>query len=147
MPYRWENQIVIRRPIDEVWAIFADLFNTPRLPGGSMALRQTSPGPMGLGSVLEGRRLFLGFETRIRQEIVDWDPPRLFGAMIVTRAFSARERFTLEAGPAGTICTDVVEITLPRPMKLIGPLIEPFLRRQRTAQFRRVKAILEGGFQ
>lgn len=146
MPYRWQNRVVVERPIDEVWAIFVDLFNTPRLPGGSMALRQTSPGPMGLGSVLQGRRLFLGFETRIREEIVDWDPPRLLGVTIVTRAFSALERFSLEAGAAGTTCTDVVEIRLPLLMRLIGPLIEPFLRRQRDAQFRQLKSLLESGF-
>ena len=147
MPYRWRNEMVARRPIQEIWAIVVDLFNTPRLPGGSMALRQTSPGPLTLGSIMEGRRMLLGIETRIREEVVEWDPPHLFGARIESRLFTAVERFTLDEGPAGTVCIDALEIVLRQPLRLIGPIIEPILRRQRNAQFRQVKAMLEAGFQ
>src|SRR6185295_6535306 len=80
MAVHWENKMVIDRPIDEIWAILIDLFNTPRLPGGSMAIRQTSPGPMALGSIFEGRRMVLGIETRIRERVIEWDPPNLMAA-------------------------------------------------------------------
>jgi hypothetical protein len=143
----WENTMVVNRPIDEIWAILIDLFNTPRLPGGSMALRQTSPGPMGLGSTAEGRRIVLGIEMRITEKLVGWDPPRLLEATMETRAFRAFERFTLVAGPEGTTCTDALDIELRQPLKLIGPLIEPFYRRQRRAQLLRMKTLLEAGFQ
>ena len=146
MPYRWQNSMVVDRPIDEIWAILIDLFNTPRLPGGSMALRQTSLGPPALGSILEGRRILLGFEVRIREEIVEFDPPRLLGARIESRTFSVFERFTLEEGPTGTTCTDSLEIVLRQPLRLIGPIVEPFLRRQRATQLRQTKEMLEAGF-
>lgn len=138
--------MVIDRPIDELWAVMVDLFNTPRLPGGSMAIRQTSPGPMGLGSIFEGRRIVLGFETRITEKVIEWDPPHLLAATIETRAFRLVERFTLVAGPDGTTCTDALDIELLQPLKLIGPLIMPFLRRQRTGQMRDTKVLLEAGF-
>ena len=138
--------MVVDRPIDEIWAILIDLFNTPRLPGGSMALRQTSPGPMAVGSVAEGRRVLLGIEMRITEQIVGWDPPRLLEATMESRAFRAFERFTLVAGPGGTTCTDALDIELRQPLKLIGPLIEPFYRRQRRAQFRKMQELLEAGF-
>ncbi len=146
MAIHWVNTMVVDRPIDEIWAIIIDLFNTPRLPGGSMALRQTSPGPIGLGSTSEGRRIVLGFETRIAEEVVGWDPPHLLEATIESRAFRVFERFTLAAGPDGTTCTDALDIELRQPLKLIGPLIEPFLRRQRRAQMRQTKEMLEAGF-
>ena len=147
MPIRWVNTMVVDRPIDEIWAIVVDLFNTPRLPGGSMAIRQTSPGPMALGSTAEGRRIVLGIETRISEKIVGWDPPNLLEATIESRAFRAFERFTLVAGSNGTTCTDALDIELRQPLKLIGPLIEPILRRQRRAQMRQTKELLEAGFQ
>lgn len=146
MTIHWSNTMVVDRPIDEIWAIVVDLFNAPRLPGGSMALRLTSPGPMALGSIAEGRRIVLGIETRIVEKIVGWDPPNLLEATMESRAFSAFERFTLVSGPAGTTCTDALDIELRLPLKLIGPIIEPFLRRQRRAQMRQTKAILEAGF-
>lgn len=140
------NVMVVDRPIDEIWAIVVDLFNTPRLPGGSMALRLTSPGPMQLGSIAEGRRVILGIETRITETVVGWDPPHLLEATLESRVFRAVERFTLVSGPDGTTCTDDLDIELRPPLKLIGPLMEPFLRRQRSAQMRRTKELLEGGF-
>lgn len=146
MAYHWTNTAVVDRPIDEIWAILVDLFNTPRLPGGSMALRQTSPGPMALGSIFEGRRIVLGIETRIRERVIEWDPPNLLAATIESRAFHVVERFTLVAGPDGTSCTDALDIELRQPLKLIGPIIEPFLRRQRNAQLRQAKDMFERGF-
>lgn len=146
MAIHWTNTFVVDRPIDDIWAVLVDLFNTPRLPGGSMALRLTSPGPMALGSIAEGRRLVLGIETRIVEEIVGWDPPNMLEAKIESRAFSAVERFTLVSGPAGTTCTDALDIELRQPLRLIRPLIEPILRRQRRAQVRRTKVLLEAGF-
>ena len=147
MAVHWENKMVIDRPIDEIWAILIDLFNTPRLPGGSMAIRQTSPGPMALGSIFEGRRIVLGIETRIRERVIEWDPPNLMAASIETKAFGAVERITLVAGPDGTTCTDVIDGELRMPLRLIEPLLEPFLRRQRRAQLRKTKEMLEAGFQ
>jgi hypothetical protein len=147
MAVHWENTMVIDRPIDEIWAILIDLFNAPRLPGGSMALRQASPGPMALGSVFEGRRIFLGFETRITERVIEWDPPNLMTASIETKAFHVVERITFVAGPHGTTCIDVIDAELRMPLRLIEPLIEPFLRRQRRAQFRKTKELLEAGFQ
>jgi polyketide cyclase/dehydrase/lipid transport protein len=142
----WENQMVIDRPIDEIWAILIDLFNTPRLPGGSMALRLTSPGPMALGSIFEGRRIVLGFETRITERVIEWDPPNLMTASIETKVFHAVERITLVAGPDGTTCSDVLDAELRMPLRLIEPILEPFLKRQRRAGFRKTKEMLEAGF-
>jgi hypothetical protein len=146
MAIHWVNSLVVKRPIDEIWAIIVDLFNTPRLPGGSMALRLTSPGPMQLGSIAEGRRVVLGIEMRIIEKVVGWDPPHLLEATMESRVFRGVERFTLVSGPDGTTCTDALDIELLQPLKLIGPLIEPFMRRQRSAQMRRAKELFEGGF-
>jgi Polyketide cyclase / dehydrase and lipid transport len=146
MAVHWETTMVIDRPIDEIWAILIDLFNTPRLPGGSMALRLTSPGPMALGSIFEGRRIVLGFETRITERVIEWDPPNLMTASIETKAFHAVERITLVAGTDGTTCTDVLDAELRMPLRLIEPILEPFLRRQRRVGFRKTKEMLESGF-
>jgi hypothetical protein len=63
---RFEDTVMIDRTPEEVWAFYTDWFNAPRIRGGDMlGLRQTSPGPMGIGSTLQGRRVLLGFEMRI----------------------------------------------------------------------------------
>lgn len=72
---RYEMRVTIRRPIEEVWAFMADLFNMPRLRGVTLAIRQTSPGPIGLGSTVQSRAAILGFETGWSGAITEWDPP------------------------------------------------------------------------
>jgi Polyketide cyclase / dehydrase and lipid transport len=140
----WQFSVIIDRPIEELWAVFLDLFSAPRLPGGSMSLRQTSPGPMGLGTTIQARRVILGFETRLIERITEWDPPHAMTATIEGRPFrSMSERVTLEAVPEGTRVHETLDGELVPALRLIWPLIGPFVRRQRQGQFRALKAKLE----
>src|SRR6266545_113299 len=64
---RMESSVVVNRPIDEVWAYMTNLFNLPRGGGGGrfLRVRQTSPGPVAVGSTFQGRLVLLGFERRL----------------------------------------------------------------------------------
>lgn len=144
MAVHWENSIFINRPIDEIWAEFKDLFSAPRLPGSSMSLRQTSPGPMGLGSTIQARRVILGFETRLIQRITEWDPPHAISVTMEGRPFrSMRERVTLESVQGGTRLDEMLDMELVPAMRVLWPLIGPFQRRNRAQQFRDLKVKLE----
>jgi hypothetical protein len=52
---RHEMSVVIDRPIMDVWAFMAEVFNVPRLRGQTFAIRMTSAGPVGVGSTLQAR--------------------------------------------------------------------------------------------
>ncbi|MEP7159460.1 MAG: SRPBCC family protein [Chloroflexota bacterium] len=144
MAVHWQNSVTINRPIDEIWAEFSDLFGAPRLPGASMSVRQTSPGPMGLGTTIQARRVILGFETRLTQEITEWDPPRAISVTIMGRPFrSMLERVTLEVVPGGTKLDETLDIDLRPALKVVWPIIGPFMRRQRQQAFRDLKVKLE----
>lgn len=144
MAIHWVNSVVIERPIDELWAVFLDLFNAPSLPGSSFSVRQTSPGPMGLGSTIRARRMFLGFESVLIQRITEWDPPHAMTATMEGRPFrSAVDRWTLEPIAGGTKLTETLDMELVPALRLIWPLIGGFQRRQRQRQARDLKAKLE----
>ena len=144
MTVHWHNSGVIDRPIEELWAAFSDLFSAPRLPGSSMSLRQTSPGPMGVGTTILARRVILGFETRLIETIIEWEPPRAITATIEGRPFrSFVERTTLETTAGGTLLIDKMDFDLRLALRLVWPLLGPFMRRQRERDFRNLKAKLE----
>src|SRR6266566_50352 len=140
-----EDSIVINRPIDEVWAFVTDWFNTPRMTGsGIIGLRQTSPGPLGVGSILQGRRTVLGFETRNTYTGTEWDPPHAFAATVEGRPFrSFVSRVTLESTADGTRLAVLADFELQPAMKLLWPIIGPFLRRRWHAGFAHAKALVE----
>lgn len=142
---RFEHSIVINRPPDEVWAYFIDFFNAPRLSGsGIIGLRQTSLGPLGVGSTLQGRRVVLGFETRNTFHVTEWNPPYAFSVTVEGRPFQANTtRLTLEPVADGSYFHELVHFDLQPVFKLLWPFIGPIIRRRLYASFARSKAMIE----
>jgi ligand-binding SRPBCC domain-containing protein len=142
---RFDESIVIDRPIEEVWAYVTDLFNAPRVSGaGIIGLRQVSPGALGVGSTLQGRRVVLGFEVRNTFRVTEWDPPHVFTATVEGRPFrSNTTRLDLEPLDDGTRLHELVVFELQPAMKLLWPFMGPIVRRRIHASFTRVKAMIE----
>lgn len=128
----YRDAVVIARPVDQVWAYLTDWFNTPRMGGyAALGLRQTSPGPTGVGSTLVGRNVILGFETRINHTITEWDPPRAMADRMEGRPFrSLTQGITLEAVDGGTRIVVTTAFELKPAMKLIWPIAGVFARRK-----------------
>ncbi len=51
-------------------------------------------------------------------------------------------RFTLEAGPEVTTVVSTIEMELRPALKLLWPIVGPFVRRRRRAAFRDLKTLL-----
>jgi class 3 adenylate cyclase len=140
----YEMTVDIDRPIDVVWEWSNDLFNVPRLRGQTIVFRQTSPGPMGLGSTFEGRVMILGFETRVHGSIVEWDPPHATAATIAARpikSFTARESF--EETAAGTHLVRSMDIEPRSFYRVIWAILGPLVVRRWRVATDNIKTILE----
>jgi hypothetical protein len=142
---RLEDSVFIDRTPEEVWAFYTDWFNAPRIRGGDMlGLRQTSPGPTGIGSTLQGRRVLLGFEARIEFVITDWDPPHAMASTISGRALrSGSSRTTLEAVGDGTRFSGWLELELRPAWKLLLPIVGPVMKRSRRTGYASLKRLIE----
>ena len=143
---RIDESIVIDRPPDEVWAFITDFFNAPRVSGsGIIGLRQVSPGPLGIGSTLQGRRVIIGFEAKNTFHVTEWDPPHTFAADVTGRPFqSSVSRLVLEPNAEGTLFRMVAEFELQRAMRLIWPFMGPIVRRRVHASVALAKTLIEG---
>ena len=149
---RIHESVVIDRPPDEVWAFLTELFNSPRVRPGALALRRTSPGPLGSGSVLQGRMMILGFETRFTMTVTEFDPPRSAVATLAARPGRGVIRTTLEPTPEGTRVdrtTDFafdgghIEFEMNPALRLMSPVFGFLLRRQDRAASRNWKRLIE----
>jgi uncharacterized protein YndB with AHSA1/START domain len=143
---RMESSVVVNRPIDEVWAFATNPFNFPRA-GGFLGLRQTSPGPMALGSTLQGRAVFLGFERRITCTVTEFDPPHALAFAFSVAGMGMRSysmRGTLEATTDGTRMSRVAEFE-PRPAlkPLWWMILLLYLRRSSKARDQEIKRLIE----
>ena len=142
---RFEDTVEIDRPINEVWAYLTDWFNTPRMGGyAALGLRQTSPGPTGVGSTLQGRNVILGFETRLNHTVTEWDPPHAFSDTMEARPFRRlSQRGTLEAVGDGTRLVVVTEFELRPALRLLWPFVGPFVRRKMRDGIEGAKRLIE----
>jgi len=143
---RHETTVMVNRPIDEVWAFMTDPFNVPRFGSMTLGFRQTSPGPVGLGSTGQGRMVILGFETRISVTVTEMDPPHTFAfSMTGAGIRSGSLRQTLEATADGTKVVRVAELE-PRPaLNLLFWIIWPLMTRRMDATIPKIKRFLEAG--
>ena len=142
---RYVLTVTIDRPIDVVWNFMADVFNVPLLRGQALVFRQTSSGPVAVGTTYEGRAMVLGFEVHVGAVVTEWDPPRASTTTMslprALRSFSSRETFETTTG--GTKVTRVFDIEPRSIYRLLWPILGPFIvRRWRTATLN-IKAILE----
>jgi ligand-binding SRPBCC domain-containing protein len=142
---RFEDSVLIDRPIDEVWAYLTDWFNTPRMGGyAALGLRQTSPGPTGVGSTLQGRNVILGFETRLNHTVTEWDPPHAFADIMEGRPFrSLSQRGTLESIGDGTLVVVSTEFELRPALRMLWPFFRPLVRGKMRTGIQRVKRLIE----
>ena len=141
---RIHESIVINRPPDEVWAYLSEFFNIPRAHPNALALRQTSPGPLGRGSVLQGRSTILGFETRFTFTVTEWDPPRSAVMTVAARPGRSALRITLEPTPEGTRVDRASDFELHPALRLMSPILGFIIRRQARAASRNWKRLIEG---
>jgi hypothetical protein len=139
-----ESQVTIRRPVDDVFAFMIDLFNSPRVRGMTLGARKVSPGPFGLGTVVDNRTVILGFETHMRFTVIKWDPPHaVVASMSGPLLRSGRGTTELSATSEGTRRVSSFDLELGPGGILLWPLLGPLLRRDQARADRKAKALLE----
>jgi ligand-binding SRPBCC domain-containing protein len=118
-----ETSFWLPRPRPEVFAFFADPHHLERVSPANARLRWLVPPPaLGVGAVLDFRVSILGFRTRWRVVVREWDAPYRFVDAQVLGPFSRWEhRHRFLEGPeddrpaarAGTWVEDRVTYRLP----------------------------------
>jgi NADH dehydrogenase len=118
--YRLTTRQFIARPIEEVFAFFAEPRNLGRITPSSMGFEFLSDDfEMREGLAIDYRlRPLFGVPTRWRTEITDYNPPFSFHDIQASGPYKRWDHHhTFESVPGGTVARDDVEYELP-----LGPL-------------------------
>ena len=70
---RSEATVLINRPVEEVFAYISDPDNAPRWNGPVLEYKQTSEGPVGVGTTGQAAGLFFGRRIEVVWEVIEFE--------------------------------------------------------------------------
>jgi uncharacterized membrane protein len=137
------GEIVIERPVEEVFDIVADERNEPRYNSRLMSVEKTSSGPIGVGTswraeTTRGRR-----RIPMTIDVTAYDRPRRLASRTRLASMDITGELSFEPVSAGTRMQWCWQLQPRGPLKLLGPLIARQGERQEQAIWSSLKRFLE----
>ena len=140
-----ENETIINRPPEDVYAFLADGLNNPKWRSGvqGIALKAGTPGSVGAvySQTLTGPG---GRPIAGDYEITKADPSTNLGFQVVAGPARPRGEYQLTPAPTGTTVRFVLDLQPQGLMRVMAPLITRTMRSE-VSQLARLKAVLEAG--
>lgn len=134
----------IARPADEVFAFVADATNNPRWQQGMRSCAWTSPPPIGIGSTYRQEATFLGRPVVTEFEVVEHAPGRSITIRSTSGPFPIRVTRSVTPVDASTCRVEARISGEPGHFfRLAAPLVQRLAQRSVTADYRRLKALLD----
>jgi uncharacterized protein YndB with AHSA1/START domain len=116
----FENTVMIRRPVEDVFAFLSDFENVPKWNYAIVETRKVSEGPVGVGTIYQQVRS-VPSRSEERFEVTAYTPPHHLEIQGQLGPFPSRLAYALDAIPEGTQVTNTVELELRGPGRLLGP--------------------------
>jgi uncharacterized protein YndB with AHSA1/START domain len=141
---RIEGSIVIKCPVDKVFAYATDVKSMPKWQSTMHEVEQTSPGPMGIGTTLKWvtrGRIDRGMMTTAK--VTGYELNKMLSIDIDWRSIAGESTFFVESIEGGTKFTQRNDMKLSRRHKLFSPLLVWAMRKEIKRALNHLESILE----
>jgi uncharacterized membrane protein len=139
----FELGIVINRPIEEVFAVLANLENDVKWRREWVDARKTSGGPIGVGSTFRLVGQFLRWRSETEYEVIEYERNRITTWKAVSGPLPLTFRRTFEPVEGGTRVTIRYEAEPRGFLKPAMPLFARMGKRQLEGDFPKLKELME----
>jgi len=140
----FELSVEIKRPPEEVFAFVADLRHDVRWGQRVIKeVRQTSEGPLGVGTTFRQAARFLGLRFAIPIVVTEYEPNRKLGFEAAMGPLQGAARRSVEAIADGTRLTIVSEGHSDGSLKLVWPIFAYWAEREAKTGLANLKNLLE----
>ena len=143
MSKRIEGDIVIKRPVEEVFDFCADERNEPRYNPRMTHAEQTSSGPIGPGSQFHAEMRTMGRKMVMTIEWTAYERPRRLESWTCLSGMDIRGDLRFDPIAEGTRMRWAWDLESHGGLKLIGPMIILMGRRQERTIWASLKRFLE----
>jgi uncharacterized protein YndB with AHSA1/START domain len=138
-------EIIINRPVEEVFAAATQFDSHPQWRGGLLKAQVTSPGELGVGSTYTYDMQIMGRPVKTTGEVLAYDPPRTYAWEATSGPFPLSGSVTCTPVESGTRLVETVDATPGGFFKLAEPLLLKQRREQMAADLQNLKQLLENG--
>ena len=137
------QSVTVNRPVAEVWTFISNFENTTRWSRGVLEARQTSDGPLGIGSTLQTVVKAFGRRRTADYLVTEYQPNRAFAFTVTSGPMTSRARYAVEPAGAGTRLTASGEAAATGLYRLLAPILVRTLKRHSQDDLANLKRILE----
>ena len=139
----FENEIVMNRPVEVVFAAVTDIPGWRRWQPNLLESRQTTPEPVGVGTQAVNVRANLGRRFQIRVEVTEFVPNHRFAFRSVSGPMTVMIRMTLTPVAGGARLHQLTEGEPHSFFKVAQPVLARPLKKEMPDGLARLKALLE----
>jgi Polyketide cyclase / dehydrase and lipid transport len=143
MSQRIEGEIIIKRPVGEVFDFCADERNEPRYNPRMTHAEQTSTGPIGLGSQFRAEMRTMGRKVAMTIEWTACERPRRLASWTRLSGMDIRGDLRFEPVAGRTRMRWAWDLEPHVGVKLMGPMLSTIGRRQERTIWASLKRVLE----
>lgn len=140
---RIEGEVLIERPVEDVFDFVADECNEPAYNREMLRAEMVSRAPIGIGSRFSATVRSGGRPVEMEVEITSYDRPRQLASRTRMTSLDIAGTLTFEAVDGGTRMRWSWDVTPRGGMRLLGPVIGWRGRRQERRIWRELKKVLE----
>jgi uncharacterized protein YndB with AHSA1/START domain len=138
-----EREIVINRPVEEVFDFLADGRNEPHYNPHMLRAEQTSAGPVGPGTQFRTEVTNNGRSMEMVYEITAYERPQRLAGRTIKGPIDVQSTETFDSVPGGTHFRWVMELESRGLFKLISPLVARMMGRNLDTLLANIKRLLE----
>jgi uncharacterized protein YndB with AHSA1/START domain len=141
---RAAGSVVIRRPIEEVFAFVTTPENSSKWQSATVETKKITPGPIGIGTRMSHVGKFMGRRIQVAAAVSDFIPNYRYRYDSRFRSTAYFLRYTFEPVEAGTKLTLDTEANLAGMFRLLTPLVVRMTQRMYRQDLDKMKEVLEG---
>lgn len=140
---RIHGEIVIARPVEEVFDFVADERNEPKYNPQMTRVDKTTAGPIGVGSRFEAETRTRGAATTMTIQFTEFERPRRLASLTRLSPMDIAGLVTFQPTAEGTLLRWDWDLRPRGFMKLLSPLVARMGRRQEETNWANLKRYLE----
>lgn len=140
---RIDGEIVIERPVEEVFDVVADERNEPRFNPRMTRAEKISDGPIGQGTRYRAEVAMKGRSMGMVTELTAYDRPRRLESTTRMAVMDINGTLTFDPVPAGTLMRWSWELRPRGVLRALTPLLARIGRRQEREIWTGLKCLLE----